>query len=70
MSFSLFNYVELNNEIAKLENKIDSLKDEITVKGYSRKKKPDLINDNTQLPVEIIDVTQDKGKRQKIRLLK
>ena len=46
MSFSLFNDVELNNEIAKLENKIEESK-EITVKGYTRKKKPNLINDNT-----------------------
>ena len=59
MFFSLFNDVELNNEIAKLEDKIEENK-EITVKGYSRKKKPNLINDNTQLPVEIVDVTLDE----------
>ena len=65
MSFSLFNDVELNNEIAKLENKIEESK-EITVKGYTRKKKPNLINDNSQLPVEIIDVTLDEEGLQDI----
>ena len=55
---SLFDDVELNEEIRKLEKKIEEESTE-KVASYIRKKKRNLVNEDINLPVSIVHVTMD-----------
>lgn len=55
---SLFDDVELNEEIRKLEKKIEEESTE-KVASYIRKKKRNLVNEDVNLPVSIVHVTMD-----------